>query len=90
MSRPYPAVAAGGAAVQHKENEMTTWGKAAELISREIGCSKEKAESAIGLMASNGIHLVMEDHLMQMTAEIDCHPEEYDGPCDCELCRSYG
>jgi len=28
--------------------------------------------------------------LLDKTAKEDEHPENYDGPCECYLCRSYG
>ena len=28
--------------------------------------------------------------LLKLTMELDEHPEDYDGPCLCKLCASYG
>ena len=30
------------------------------------------------------------DELMELTSMLDEHPEDYDGPCMCRLCREYG
>lgn len=29
-------------------------------------------------------------HLEDLTSRLDEHPEDYDGPCWCRLCMSYG
>lgn len=28
--------------------------------------------------------------LLGLTAKLESHPEDYDGPCLCKLCQSYG
>lgn len=30
------------------------------------------------------------DMLLEMTRSLECHPENYNGPCDCQTCMSYG
>lgn len=32
---------------------------------------------------------VLYDTLIKITQELDEHPEDYEGPCSCGLCRSY-
>ena len=37
------------------------------------------------LMEAHGDH-----HILQLTEALEEHPDGYDGPCQCETCRSYG
>ncbi len=30
------------------------------------------------------------DTLFEMTKDVDEHPEDWDSPCQCQLCMSYG
>jgi len=42
---------------------------------------------------SNMLQALMEahgDHILQLTEALEEHPDGYDGPCQCETCRSYG
>ncbi len=43
--------------------------------------------SAANLSPMGRLHY---DELLDRTIEEEEHPEDYDGPCFCELCRSYG
>jgi hypothetical protein len=30
------------------------------------------------------------NQLLALTKTMECHPEDYDGPCECQTCVSYG
>jgi hypothetical protein len=32
----------------------------------------------------------VEEELLEMTEKFDEHPDDYDGPCRCKTCLSYG
>lgn len=53
------------------------WKRLDELCSKNQDKLTEKEESE-------------RDFLFKMTREVDEHPEDWDNPCECQLCCSYG
>lgn len=44
-----------------------------------------------GWVAMRGrVNLVTDDELMRVTEPLDEHPEDWEHPCMCATCRSYG
>lgn len=56
------------------------------LIKRMIMTKKEWTELEDG----SEISAQREAELLKRTELVDEHPEDYDGPCFCRLCLSYG
>lgn len=52
---------------------------------RSVNACRRAARAAWG-----DVNLVTYDELMQVTEPLDEHPEGWDHPCMCALCRSYG
>lgn len=70
------------------------------LVIRGHNASESKdlmIEEQIGIVLNDlnmiqrqlGISL-LEDKTLSLTRLLDEHPEEWDGPCECQLCLSYG
>lgn len=59
--------------------EEQAWREGAERDAAEIAALKARA-AELDTMASG---------LLKMTMSLEAHPEGYDGPCFCALCRSY-
>lgn len=49
----------------------------------------QEADRLAALEAENGRLKRDVDGLVELTMELDEHPDGYDGPCMCKLCQSY-
>jgi len=45
---------------------------------------------AAGLREKHDLWKAERDMLLEMTTLLEEHPEDYEGPCLCQLCQSYG
>ncbi len=52
------------------------WKRLDELFSKSRALTKEEQNEC--------------DALFEKTREVDEHPEDWDSPCQCQLCMSYG
>ena len=65
------------------------WDQISDHISGTGLLSKQDAFLLLSNIQSVGLHVVTEAHLMEMTTKIDQHPDDYEGACNCDTCRSY-
>jgi hypothetical protein len=78
-------------------------GTANQIALKSIGAlaydTKLVTEAIYALRANTGLSggtpsacqwQIERDQLLEMTRSLDEHPEDYDGPCACQLCRTYG
>lgn len=65
------------------------WDKISDLMTQHRRVSKKMALELLAGLQSEGLHVVEEDHLIEITGQIPEHPEGFEASCACSLCCSY-